>query len=387
MIALAAFLFWLSVAWIFYVFIGYPLLMATIARLRPRRLRKDPAYLPRVAFVMAAYNEEKIIAKKLRNYQELDYPRDRVELYVGSDASVDRTDEIIREFQAVDPSIHLARYDRSGKTRIVYELAGKLDAEIIVFTDADVFLEPDGLRRIVACFADPTVGGVIGRMHYHDAEVTVGTTGQRKFLEIEDLLRRDESLVWTTVGPRGECFAVRRGSYTPLDDYRKSDDVNLAITIPANGLRVWYEPEVVIHETNKRNLATEFRRRLRMGQQSMATFVSYEATRFPWRSLVGYQIWSHKVLRNFAAIPGTLFLISALLLALAGHGMIYTVAATLAALWLLLVVIGFVCEWLKLNLPILHYPLYFTAMLVGLTIGSTRASSGGLEMWNSQRVE
>ncbi len=379
-------LFYIAVSWLLYVFIGYPLLIGVWARLRPRPLRRSQGYTPTVALVMAAYNEEKIIGQKLRNYRELDYPRDRMRMYIGSDASVDRTDEIIREFQAEDPSIHLTRYNRCGKTRIIYELAESVDAEIILFTDADVFLEPDGLRKIVACFADPTIGGVVGRMQYHDAEITVGTTGQRKFLEIEDALRRDESLVWSTVGPRGECFAVRRGSYTPLEDYRKSDDVNLAITIPLNGLRVWYAPEVVIHETNKRNLATEFQRRLRMGRQSMATFVSYEGTRYPWRSFVGFQIWSHKVLRNFAAIPWCLLVITSFLLAPEGGVYAFVAAANLA--WLAAMAIGWICERFRLNVPILHYPLYFTAMLIGLTIGSTRAvTSGGLEMWNSNRVE
>lgn len=386
MIALLEALFFIALLWLFYVFIGYPLMMAIAARIRPRPLAKSSTYTPTVALVMAAYNEEKIIGKKLRNYLDLDYPREQLSFYIGSDASVDRTDAIIGEFREEDPSIHLMRYDRCGKTRIIYELAEQVTAEIILFTDADVFLEPEGLRKIVACFADPTVGGVVGRMQYHDAEITVGTTGQRKFLEIEDALRRDESLVWTTVGPRGECFAVRRGSYTPLEDYRKSDDVNLAITIPLNGHRVWYEPEVVIHETNKRNLATEYRRRLRMGQQSMATFISYEGTRFPWRSLVGFQIWSHKVLRNFAALPAALLFVTSLLLM--HQGTFYALVAALGLAWLLMVSIGFLCERFKLNLPILHYPLYFTAMLTGLTIGSARAGfSGGLEMWNSQRVE
>ena len=379
-------IFWFAIGWIVYVFIGYPLLMALLARVRPRRLRRTPGYQPGVCFVMAAYNEEKGIAGKLQNYLDLDYPRHLLSFSIGSDASTDATDSIIERFAAQDPSIRLERFSRSGKTKIVYELAGRTDAEIIVFTDADVLLERDGLAKIVDCFSDPEVGGVIGRMVYHDTATNAGSTGQNKYLELENALRDAESLFWTTVGPRGECFAVRRGSYTPLESYKLSDDLNLVITIPLNGYRVWYEPEVIIHEVTKRSLGTEFKRRLRMGQQAAATLLAYHGTRLPWRSLAGFQIWSHKLLRNLAAVPMAIAVLSALVLAPTSG--FFLAIAILSLAWGLAMAAGALCNRFAVNIRALHYPLYFTAMLASLAIGSVRAVfSGGLEMWNSQRVE
>jgi cellulose synthase/poly-beta-1,6-N-acetylglucosamine synthase-like glycosyltransferase len=274
-----------------------------------------------------------------------------------------------------------------GKTQIVYELAERVTSDIIVFTDADILLARDGVQVIVDCMADPTIAGVIGTIAYRDTEANAGNTGQGKYLELENTLRRCESLFWTTVGPDGECFAVKRGSYRPLRDYRLSDDLNLVITIPSRGRRVWYEPALRLQEINRRSLTTEYRRRLRMGQQAAATLLSYHETRFPWRSLVGFQIWSHKLLRNLAAIPMALAVVTSILLAiLRPDSLFFTVAAALAILWGVALLIGLVGERLSFKFRPLQYPLYFTSMLTSLTIGSMRAVfSGGLEMWTSPR--
>ena len=380
-------LFWLAAGWIFYVFIGYPLLMALLARVRAKPLRPVAGYHPSVCFVMAAYNEAGCIGEKLQNYMDLDYPRELLSFMIGSDASTDATDGIIESYAARDSSIVLTRFNRVGKTQIVYELAERVGADIIVFTDADILLERDGVRVIAGCMADPTIGGVIGTIAYRDTEANAGNTGQGKYLQLENTLRRCESLFWTTVGPDGECFAVKRGSYEPLRDYRLSDDLNLVITIPSRGLRVWYEPKLLLQEINRRSLTSEYRRRLRMGQQAAATLLSYRETRFPWRSLAGFQIWSHKLLRNLAAIPMALVVVTSLLLAiLLPESLFFTVAAGLALLWGVALVIGLVGERLSFKFRPLQYPLYFTSMLTSLTIGSMRAVfSGGLEMWNSPR--
>lgn len=380
-------LFWLSAAWLAWVFVLYPLGMLLLSKLRPRPLvRRLAPYEPTVAFVMAAYNEEAVISDRLQNYQDIDYPVEKRQFLVGSDASTDATDTIVASFASRDDSIHSVRYERCGKTRIVYELAEIADAEIVIFTDADVLLDRDGLRRIVDCFADPLVGGVIGRMVYTDADSNAGNIGQKKYLELENCLRRAEALVWTTVGPRGECFAVRKGAYTPLTNYEYSDDLNLVLTIPQNGYRVWYEPALLIRETSRRSLSTEFRRRLRMGQQAAATLTSYPYTRWPWSSWVAFQVWSHKLLRIMSAIPITLLAMSSFMLAFEMEAFRF-LALTLCT-WFGVLAVGWVLDTTRIRFRPLQYPLYFTSMIVSLTIGSVRGVlHGGLAKWSSNRVE
>jgi cellulose synthase/poly-beta-1,6-N-acetylglucosamine synthase-like glycosyltransferase len=273
-----------------------------------------------------------------------------------------------------------------GKTQIIYELAERVTADIIVFTDADIMLARDSLRVIVDCLSDPEVGGVLGTIVYRDPDSNAGNTGQRKYLELENTLRRFESLFWTTVGPDGECFAVRRGCFDPPEDYRLSDDLNLVISIPAHGKRVWYERSLMFYEINKRSLGSEYNRRLRMGQQAAATLFQCRETRFPWSSLVGFQLWSHKLLRNLAAIPMAIAVVTAI--ALAYESTFHGIAAVLAILFVLALLAGYLGDKLRLNVKPLQYPIYFTMMMTSLTVGSLRAVfSGGLEMWNSQRLE
>ncbi len=378
-------IFWLAVAWIAWVFLGYPLLMMILARISAKPIRKSESYEPEVTFVMAAYNEEKIIGRRLQNYLDLSYPREKLRFLIGSDASTDRTDAIIKEYQDLDQTIELRRFDRSGKTKIVYTLAEDVESELIVFCDADVLLEAEGLRRMVSCFADPDVGGVVVRMEYEEEAKNAGSVGEKTYHGMEDSMRRNESLFYSTISPTGPCFGVRRGAYTPLTDFQMIDDLNLTITIPLNGKRVWFAPEVVARETNRRTLWSEYRRRLRMGQQSMATFLRYDGTRWPWRSQVGFQIWSHKVLRNLATIPILMFMISSI--ALVNSDTLYFVGACASLLWIGIVLVGLIADRINLNLPLLGYPLYITLMLIGLTVGSLRAVlGGGLVMWDSQRI-
>lgn len=381
--------FWIAFVWMAYVFLGYPLLMWTLARLFPSPIRKSSDYRPDVTFVMAVYNEERVIRRRLDNYLSLTYPRTKLRFMIGSDASTDRTDEIIREYIERDGTIELRRFDRSGKTKIVYTMAEEARSEIVIFCDADILLEPDGVQAMVDCFADPDVGGVVVRMVYEDQDLNAGSVGEKTYYGMEDSMRRYESLYHTTVGPTGQCFAVRRGSYTPLTDYRMSDDLNLVITIPLNGKRVWFEPAAIVQEVNKRTLWSEFRRRLRMGRQSMATFLRYEGTRWPWRSRVGFQIWSHKLFRNLAAVPALLFFAASILLWGAEAGTLYTVAGIASTVWAGLMLLGLIADRLKLDVPLIGYPLYFTLMIAALTTGSLRAimAGGGLAMWSSPRLD
>jgi cellulose synthase/poly-beta-1,6-N-acetylglucosamine synthase-like glycosyltransferase len=377
--------FWLSMLWLAVVYAGYPLLMMVLARLRPRPLRLRDGYLPHIELITAAFNEEGNIGRKISSYMALDYPRSQLAWSIGSDGSTDATDEIIRNAADTDPSIRLHRYERVGKTRIIYELAGQSSAEIILFTDADITLEPDSLRRIAACFSDPDVGGVVCRMLYHDPDDGTANRGEGLYTRMENALRRWESLYWTTMGPTGQCFAVRRGSYDPLADYRLSDDMHLVISIPLKGFRVWYEPSVLMHEYNARTLRSEIGRRLRVGQQNAATFMEYKQTRLPWRSRTGFQLWCHRVLRNLSTIPAAGIFFSALFLY--DVSWFYAAVVGIGLLWILLVAVGYICDRLGIRTGPLGHPLFFTAMIVMLSIGALRAwRRGGLEMWESSRL-
>ena len=109
------YLFWVTVSLLFYVYFGYPLLLALLSLFRRRYMKTDMSYQPTVSLIIAAYNEEAVIGDKIENSLQLDYPRDKLEIIVFSDASTDRTDEIVKSY--ADQGVKLLRIEgRKGKT-------------------------------------------------------------------------------------------------------------------------------------------------------------------------------------------------------------------------------------------------------------------------------
>src|SRR5688572_12318722 len=138
LITILQIIFAISAAWLLAVFVGYPLLMFILSRFKPSTLSTSPDNAPTIHIITAAFNERDNIRRKIRSHGALDYPRDRIRWTIGSDGSTDGTDTIVRTAMQSDPTIELVRYERVGKTRIIYEIAASSTADIILFTDADI---------------------------------------------------------------------------------------------------------------------------------------------------------------------------------------------------------------------------------------------------------
>lgn len=362
-------LLYVSIFWLIYVYFLYPILLSFLSKFFGTKVKRDFNYKPKVSFVMAAHNEEQLIRGRLQCYIDLNYPKELLSFYIGSDYSTDKTDEIIEEFQKINSSIFLKKFQRTGKTKIVYELAQETDSEIIIFTDADILMPPDSLNSIVSSFTDPTVGGIVTNILYSDNAENIGNKGEKKFLQIETNLRSNEANFYSTVAPTGPCFAVRKGSYYPMDDYRLSDDLHLTISIPDNGFRVCFDREAKIYEINKRSLESEFKRRIRVGEQAMSTILSYKSTKYPWRSWIGFQMWSHRLLRNISIIPAITTIVLSVILCYKldndlltfpnfDSNIIFWLIANLGLISISLIIITFLFHKINIKIPFLHYLLF-----------------------------
>ena len=159
-------LFWASAGVIFYVYAGYPALLFLISRFR-RTATGDSSFTPSISILIAAYNEEKSIGKKLEETLALDYPADRREILVLSDCSSDATDDIVRSF--ADRGVRLIRVpQRLGKTNAQNFGVREATGEVLVFSDATTKYHPQALRYLAANYADAQVGAVSGRYQYFD---------------------------------------------------------------------------------------------------------------------------------------------------------------------------------------------------------------------------
>src|ERR1051325_10333120 len=210
----AEIIFWLSAGALLYTYVGYPILIAMISSVWPRKVLRA-SYEPSVTIVITAYNEERALASKLENTLALDYSRDLLEIMVASDCSTDRTDDITRSFESKGVILHRQTL-RLGKTAAQNAAVEKARGEIILFSDATSLCDPDVLKKILPSFADETVGCVGGRLIYVDPGDTRIGRGAKSYWGYETFLKKHESRACSLIGVSGCLYAVRRNAYVPL---------------------------------------------------------------------------------------------------------------------------------------------------------------------------
>src|SRR5262249_6474987 len=269
-----------AMAMMAFIYAGYPALMFVISLMFKRPVRRDDI-TPRVSVIIAAYNEERDIAAKLKNTLALDYPRDRMEIIVASDCSTDRTDEIVRSFSAQGVILY-RQPERFGKTVAQNGAVEIASGEILVFSDATTMYEPDAIRKIVRDFADPEVGCVAGQLIYVDASSSAVGKGCRSYWGYEKFLKRCESEVGSLVGVSGCMYAVRRTSHARLAN-DMIDDFVIATEIHLQDLRTVYDPEAIALEDTNHRAKDEFRMRVRVIKQTMSALGRYREALNPFR--------------------------------------------------------------------------------------------------------
>src|SRR2546421_2388729 len=210
MVAVKA-LFWISLGALTWTHAGYPLVAAAGARLRGRPVGRDDGHEPTVSVIVAAWNEEPVIERRLENLLALDYPAEKLELVVASDASDDRTDELVEGFS---PRVRLVRCPRGGKVAAENRAVTLTGGEIVAFSDANAAWAPDALRKLVRNFADPDVAYVCGRLRLEKAD---GSNREGAYWRYELWLRESESRVHSVTGGNGSIYAGRREDYVEVD--------------------------------------------------------------------------------------------------------------------------------------------------------------------------
>ncbi len=285
-------LFWGSLGALAWTHAGYPLAAGVLARLRTRPVRLDDAAEPAVSVIVAAYNEETVIERRLENMLALDYPPARVEIVVASDASTDRTNELVEAVAAREPRVRLIDCPRGGKVaaqnRAVRETAG----DVVAFSDANATWAPDALRRLVAALADPDVAYVCGQLQLQAAD---GSNREGAYWRYEMWLRERESRLGSITGGNGSIYALNRDDYVEVDP-RWGHDLSFPYRMVQAHRRAVYEPRALAFEKPTPTNETEYRRKVRMFEHCWEiTLRGSMLRRLPAGYLV--EVVSHRVLR------------------------------------------------------------------------------------------
>jgi cellulose synthase/poly-beta-1,6-N-acetylglucosamine synthase-like glycosyltransferase len=352
-------LFWASLAALLWTHLGYALAAALAARVRRRRVRLADM-TPSVSIIVAAHDEEDVIERRVENLLELDYPPQQLEIVVASDASGDRTDEIVEAIDARELRVRLLRCPRGGKVEAQNSGVRETSGEIVAFSDANTVWPPDALAKLVRNFADPDVGYVCGRVSY---ETSDGTNREGAYWRFELWLREQESALGSITGGNGAIYAVRREDYVEIDS-SFGHDLGLPYTMVQRGRRAVYEPEAISFEKPSRDLEDEYQRKVRMLNGAWVHVFSGRMLRGVG-ALYLAQIVSHRLLRYASGLLHIVLLGSTI--ALLGQGLVYQVALVGQLAWLALAVAG------RLRVPVpgaslaYYYFLVTWATLAGLS--------------------
>ncbi len=288
-------LFWLGAGLTAYAYAGYPLLVTLLARLRPPVRFPHPNEWPPVTLLIAAYNEENYIARKIENALALDYPAEALQILVVTDGSDDETPQIARRYahRGVEVMHHP---ERRGKMAAINRAIQAARGQIVVFSDANNLYEPDTLRYLVAPFGQAEVGAVSGAKVILEEGDTLGAS-EGLYWKYESFIKQQETRLGSCTGVAGEIFAIRRELFVPAPPGVINDDFYLMLQIFRQGYRVVYEPRARSTERVSASAQDEIERRSRIVAGRYQALV--RAPRWlPWqRPLVVWQIVSHKFTR------------------------------------------------------------------------------------------
>jgi cellulose synthase/poly-beta-1,6-N-acetylglucosamine synthase-like glycosyltransferase len=336
-----------------YVYFGYPFIVALLSYIRPKKVKKS-FIEPTVSIVISAYNEEANIYEKIQNALDLDYPKDKIEIIVASDASTDRTDEIAKSFEA-EGVVLLRQTARKGKTAAQNAAVTRAKGDIIMFSDANNFIDKNAIRKIVQNFADPEVGCVQGVMQWVSDEDSLTGSGGELFWDYETRLKRSESQLGSLIGVSGFLYAVRKDKYRPLPEDSLSDFL-IALEIYRRGYRTVLEPEAVAREKIYERTGAEFRVRVRTSLRAFRVMAKASWAINPFRyPKLAWQLISHKVLRY--AVP--LFMFFFLLSSILSSGVLYRVSLFGQIIFYGLAIVGYHFRTKSNKNRLLYIPFYF----------------------------
>ncbi len=364
------FIFWLCLACLFWTFLGYPLAVLLAAPASRLKVREGPPPA-KIALIVAAHNEEEVIGQKIQNCLNLAAGQWDLEIVIVSDGSTDSTNRILENHQGISERLRFIQYQpRRGKAYALNAGLSVAHGEIIVFSDANVILEPNALVHLLRPFADTSVGAVSGHVRIKgkgNAEIS----GEGLYMRFENLVQKAESRVWSTVGVDGALFAIRRELAPVLAADTVIDDFAISMEAPLHRQRIVFAQDALATEEAIPSVKNEIKRKARIvaGGYQYLFHLGGRLLDLPKGFL--FMFFSHKVLRWLAPF----FLLGLLISSAALRGPAGYVALTLQIFFYLFATTSLLFPGLR-NRTLFYFPFYFSAVNLAALAGAYRFFRG-----------
>ena len=369
-------LFWISLFLVFYTFFGYGILLYLLVRLKrvfkpTARKKYEFDELPTCTLIVAAYNEEDFINEKIKNTLELNYPKGKLELVFVTDGSSDRTPQLVAEYS----EITLLHEDgRKGKISAVHRAIEQVSTEVIVFTDANTFLNADALVLMCRHYADAKVGAIAGEKRVLIEEAADATAGEGFYWKYESKLKEWDSELYSVVGAAGELFSIRKNLYQPVPVNSVLDDFMISMRIAEKGFQIIYEPEAYALESSSANITEELKRKIRIAAGGIQSVIWLKSLLNPFSlPILSFQYISHRVLR-WTITPALMILTFLLNIWLVAEqsGLIYLLLLLGQLVFYIAAYLGRVMETQKIKVKLFFIPYYFCVMNYAVMAGLIR---------------
>lgn len=367
-------LFYTAGGIILYSYVGYPLLLAVLSVFKSRK-KQTATQLPFVTVIIAAYNEEAVIGKKIENTLAADYPLEKLQLIVAAQGSTDRTAAIASGFPNV---LILQSTERKGKAVAVNEAVAKALHPVVVLTDANTLLTPQTIQRLVLKLNDDSTGAVAGEKKVVN-ENAVTVSGEGLYWRYESWLKQQETVFYTVVGAAGELFAFKKELFVPIPAHAVTDDFFLSLSVNMQGKKVAYAADAISTEAASLSLKDEWNRKLRIAAGGIQSLFLVKEALNPFRyPVLSFQFFSHRVLRWLLCGPAfILLLLSNVMLVNTTSFVCYGFTLLLQILFYAFAVIGYILSVQKKSFFLFTVPFYIVFMHAAMMAGFVRYFTTG----------
>ena len=374
----AKIIFWICLALVVYTYVGYGILLWLLVNIK--RIFKGKAVnpalpaddeLPEITFMVCAYNEEDTVAIKMKNIDELIYPRHKLQVMWVTDGSTDATNQRLSQYENVKI---LYTPERKGKTAALNHGLSSVTTEYTVMTDANTLVNPEALLEIVRSFQDPKVGCVAGEKRVlarHDGQAAA--EGEGLYWKYESALKRLDAELYSAMGAAGELNAIRTSLYQPMPENALLDDFVMSMRIVDKGYKIAYTSSAYAMEFGSANLHEESKRKRRIAAGGLQSCWWLKDMMNPLRHpTVAFQFVSHRVLR-WSITPLALLALIPIntLLVFMNAGSVYTAAWIGQLLFYLAAWLGWLLERNGRRNKLLYVPYYFLFMNLNVFRGIT----------------
>lgn len=371
---------WSSVIAILHSYLLYPLILRILAAGKhpPSEVFQEDAAFPVVSVIMSVFNEEAVIAEKVDSLLKLDYPAGKIHLFIGSDCSSDRTNDIVTAYAKKHPHLHFFPFtQRRGKPGVVNQLAAEAEAltprtteHIFLVTDASVILTPATLKHLTKHFKREEVIIVDAHMVHTGMKPEGISKAENQYISSEVQLKYREGLVWgKMIGPFGGCYAIRSNYFTEVPPNYLVDDFYITMKVLEKGGHAINDLDAVCYEAVSHEIREEYRRKSRISAGNFQNLFTFPHLWWPPFKVLNFAFFSHKVLRWFGPFFLLLILLTSGLLALQKFGLYSWLFVVLALCIFVLPWLDLALKKLKVNILPLRAVRYFILMNIALLEG------------------